>query len=199
MKAIKTYVFGVLFLAMTLTLFSFDLPLGWFKAGSEPKSYDMGIDKGAGQDGKNAATIKSIDENINGFGTLMQSCLADQYLGKRVRMSGLLKSKDVSDWAGFWLRIDKKGSQESLGFDNMHDGKEDKSMTGTNDWTKCEIVLDVPLNASSFGYGALLSGTGQIWFDKIKFEIVDTTIPTTGKDTDSMMSNTEPVNLDFEN
>ncbi len=199
MKAIKTYLFGVLFLAMTLTLFSFDLPLGWFKAGSEPKSYDMGIDKGAGQDGKNAATIKSIDENINGFGTLMQSCLADQYLGKRVRMSGLLKSKDVSDWAGFWLRIDQKGSQQSLGFDNMHDGKEDKSMTGTNDWTKCEIVLDVPLNASSFGYGALLSGTGQIWFDKIKFEIVDTTIPTTGKDTDSMMSNTEPVNLDFEN
>lgn len=199
MKAIKTYLFGVLFLAMTLTLFSFDVPLGWFIAGSNPKSYEMGIDKGAGQDGKNAATIKSIDENISGFGTLMQSCLADKYLGKRVRMSGLLKSKDVSNWAGFWLRIDKKGSQESLDFDNMHDGKEDRSLTGTNDWTKCEIVLDVPFNASSFGYGALLSGTGQIWFDKIKFEVVDSSVPTTSKDTDSMMPNSEPVNLDFEN
>lgn len=199
MKAIKTYVFGVLFLAMTFALFSFDLPLGWFKAGSEPKSYDMGIDKGAGQDGKNAATIKSIEEDISGFGTLMQTCLADHYLGKRVRMSGLLKTKDVSDWSGFWLRIDQKGSQESLGFDNMHDGKEDKSLTGTTNWTKCEIVLDVPFNASSFGYGALLSGTGQIWFDKIKFEVVDNSVPTTGKDTNLMMPNNEPVNLDFEN
>ncbi len=198
MKAIKKYAYSVLFLAMTLALFSFDLPTGWFKAGSNPKSYDMGIDKGVGQDGKNAATIKSIDEHIDGFGTLMQSCLADHYLGKRVRMSGLLKSKDVVEWAGFWLRIDQKGSQQSLGFDNMHDGKEDRSMTGTNDWTKCEIVLDVPLNASSFGYGALLSGTGQIWFDNIKFEVVDSSVPTTGKETDSMISNTEPVNLDFE-
>ncbi len=199
MKAIKKYAYSVLFLAMTLALFSFDLPTGWFKAGSDPKSYDMGIDKGTGQDGKNAATIKSIDENIDGFGTLMQTCLADQYLGKRVRMSGLLKTQNVSDWSGFWLRIDQKGSQQSLGFDNMHDGKEDRSLTGTNEWTKCEIVLDVPLNASSFGYGALLSGTGQIWFDKIKFEVVDSSVPTTGKEADGMMSNTEPVNLDFEN
>jgi hypothetical protein len=35
-------------------LLSFDEPKGWFKAGSLPKSYDMGIDKGAAQDGKNA-------------------------------------------------------------------------------------------------------------------------------------------------
>lgn len=199
MKAIKKYVYGVLFFTVTLTLLSFDLPKGWFIAGSNPKSYEMGIDMGAGQDGKNAATIKSIDETISGFGTLMQICLADHYLGKRVRMSGLLKSKDVSDWAGFWLRIDQKGGQQSLDFDNMHDGKEDKSLKGTNDWTKCEIVLDVPLHASSFAYGALLSGTGQIWFDKIRFEVVDSTVPTTGKEAESMMSITEPVNLDFEN
>jgi len=189
---------SVFFVAMTMTLFSFDLPKGWFVAGSDPKSYDMGIDKGAGQDGKNAATIKSTAKKIKGFGTLMQECLPDNYLGKRVRMTGMVKTKDVSKWAGLWFRVDEKGTNNALGFDNMKDGKKDRSIKGTTDWTKYEIVLDVPLNASNLAYGALLVGTGQIWFDNIKFEVVDNTVPTTGKDNDDMMPNKEPVNLEFE-
>lgn len=67
---------------MLFIVFSFDVPKGWIKAGSEPKKYEMSLEKGAGQDGKNAATIKSIDKKISGFGTLMQNCLPDKYLGK---------------------------------------------------------------------------------------------------------------------
>lgn len=189
---------SILLVGTALVFLSFDLPTGWFKAGSDPKSYEMGIDKGAGQDGKNAATIKSIDKKINGFGTLMQDCLPDKYLGKRIRMSGLVKTRDVSDWAGLWLRIDQKGSPETLGFDNMHDGKKDRSIKGTTEWTKYEIVLDVPLNSSNIAYGALIGGTGQIWFDNLNFEIVDNTVATTGSGKDELMPNKEPVNLDFE-
>ena len=198
MTKAKQILTGVLLIGLTATLFSFDLPTGWFKAGSVPKSYDMGVDKGAGQNGGNAATIKSIDKKINGFGTLMQNCLPDNYLGKRVRMSGMVKTKDVSDWSGLWFRIDEKGSDKSLGFDNMHDGKKDRSIKGTTDWTKYEIVLDVPLNASNLAYGALLVGTGQIWFDNIKFEVVDNSVPTTGEGKEALMPRKEPVNLDFE-
>ncbi len=198
MTIVKKLMTGVLFIAITITLFSFDLPTGWFKAGSDPKSYDMGIDKGAGQNGKNTATIKSNAKKIKGFGTLMQNCLPDNYLGKRVRMTGMVKTKDVSDWAGLWLRVDEKSSNNSPSFDNMKDGKKDRSIKGTTDWTKYEIVLDVPLNSSNLAYGALLVGTGQIWFDDIKFEIVDNSVATTGKDKEAMMPNKEPVNLDFE-
>lgn len=194
----KKLLTGVLLLSITATLFSFDLPTGWFIAGSHPKSYDMGIDKGAGQNGKAAATIKSTAKKINGFGTLMQICLPDNYLGKRVRMSGLLKTKDVADWAGLWFRVDEKGTNKSSGFDNMKDGKTDRSVKGTTDWMRYEIVLDVPLNTSNLAYGALLSGTGQIWFDDIKFEEVDQTVATTGKGKEEMMPYKEPVNLDFE-
>lgn len=189
---------GILILLVAFTLASFDTPIGWFRAGSAPESYDMGIDKGAGQDGKNAATIKSRVKKINGFGTLMQDCLPDNYLGKRVRMSGMVKTKDVSEWAGLWFRIDQKDSDRELGFDNMHDGKTDRSIKGTTDWTRYEIVLDVPVNASNLAYGALLVGTGQIWFDDIKFEIVDNSVPTTGGSTENQLPGKEPVNLDFE-
>jgi len=198
MSTTKKMLTGILFLAMTTMLLSFDEPKGWFKAGSLPKSYDMGIDKGAAQDGQNAATIKSLEEKIDGFGTLMQNCLPDKYKGQRVRMSGMMKSKDVVEWAGFWFRIDEKGSSSSLGFDNMHDGKTNRSITGTTPWKKYEIVLDVPTQATGLAYGALLSGTGQIWFDHLKFEIVDKSVPTTGGEVDKLMPNMEPVNLDFE-
>jgi len=188
----------VLLLGLTITLFSFDLPANWLKSGSNPKSYDMGIDKGAGKDGKNAATIKSIDKKIDGFGTLMQNCLPDKFLGKRVRMKGLMKTKDVSEWAGFWFRIDQKGSDETLGFDNMHDGKKNRSVKGTTDWTSYEIVLDVPLKASNLAYGALLAGTGQVWFEKLEFEVVGNNVPTTGNGPESVSVPKEPTNLDFE-
>ena len=52
MTIVKKIMTGVLFIAMSVSLFSFDLPTGLFKAGSNPKSYEMGIEKGSGQDGK---------------------------------------------------------------------------------------------------------------------------------------------------
>ena len=199
----KNFITGALLAVMTVILLSFDLPTAWFKAGDKPDSYEMGVDKGAGKDGKNAATIKSIDENIVGFGTLMQDCMPDKYLGKRIRMTGLLKTKDVSDWAGLWLRIDTKTPIKAAVFDNMHDGKNDVSVKGTTDWKKYEIILDVPGNASNVSYGALLVGTGQIWFDNLKFEIVASDILPTGIEVETQSStytsrHKEPVNLDFE-
>jgi hypothetical protein len=85
----------------------------------------------------------------------------------------------------------------------MRAGKKDKSLKGTRDWEKCEIILDVPANASNIAYGALISGTGQIWFDNLNFEIVATVIPTTGIEMETTSSaytshQKEPVNLDFE-
>lgn len=183
-----------IFILVSFSLLSFDLPKSWFKAGSEPKKYEMGIDKGAGRDGKNAATIQSKDKKINGFGTLMQDCLPDNYLGKRIRMSGFIKSKDVDDKAGFWLRVDQSHSNDPLSFDNMLN----RPIKGTTEWKKYEIVLDVPVNAINIAYGALLVGTGQIWFDEITFEIVDNSVPTTGRGKENLMPSKEPLNLDFE-
>jgi hypothetical protein len=186
---------NVLLVATTLIFLSFDLPTGWFNAGSKPKSYEMGIDKSAGQNGKNAATIKSIDKTIDGFGTLMQQCNPNKYLGKRIKMSGFVKTENVTGWAGLWLRVDQTGSRQPLSFDNMAD----RPIKGTTDWTKYEITLDVPNNASLIAYGALIDGTGQIWFDNITFEIISDFAPSTGS-TNLKKSPTvdEPTNLDFE-
>jgi len=196
MITVKNVFKSALFVAILFTLVSFDLPKGWIVAGDSPKKYEMGIDKGAGQDGKNAATIKSIEQSITGFGTLMQECKADKYAGKKIKMSGSVKSANVTDWAGLWLRVDQAGSTQPLAFDNM----QDRAIKGTTDWKKYEIVLDVPSNASILAFGALLAGTGQIWFDNITFEVVGDIVKSTGSNNSTKESfiQVEPTNLDFE-
>ncbi|MBX2904862.1 MAG: hypothetical protein KF744_02410 [Taibaiella sp.] len=188
MKNVTAMIAGVLFAGIVLV--SYDLPKGWFKAGSQPDKYEMGIDKGVGVKGGNAAIIKSESKKIRGFGTLMQSCQPGKYLGKKVKMSGYLKSEDVKGWAGFWFRVDGKERGESLSFDNMHD----RAVKGTTEWKKYEIVLDVPAEATNLAYGALLAGTGTLWFDDIQFEIVETNEKSTGR-----FRPDEPTNLQFEN
>jgi len=181
---------SLIFVLAGLSLYAFDLeiPEGWFQGGSKIKSYEMGIDIGAGPDGKNTATIKSIDKKIDGFGTLMQKSKPDKYFGKKIRMTGLMKSKDVENWAGFWLRVDQENLNKPIAFDNMSD----RPIKGDTDWLKYEIVLDVPDNASNISFGALLHGTGQIWFDNLNFEIVDNSVPSTGNVKD------KPTNLNFD-
>jgi hypothetical protein len=191
----KSILNGALFVAFAGLLMSLDLPRGWFPAGSEKESYEMGMDPGAGRDGKNAATIKSIKKNIKGFGTLMQKSSAEKYLGKRIKMSAFVKSKEVANWAGLWLRVDQAGSKEPLSFDNMST----RPIKGNTEWKNYEIILDVPPDASQLIYGALLNGTGQIWFDNLAFEIVADTVPVTGTiNNKKIVKPVEPDNLDFE-
>ena len=188
------------------TIQSLRLPDGWHHDGFKPENYIMGIEKSNVQEDKYTATIKSINikKNKVAFGTLSQACYADKYLGKRIRMSGYIKSENVTRWAGFWLRVSVDSVEVS--FDNMYDVKKNRSIKGTTNWTKYDIVLDVPLNATELDFGAWLGESGQIWFKNLTFEIVDNSIETTGYTKISNIQNpkkrtglkAEPYNLNFE-
>src|SRR5262249_33100474 len=128
---------------------------------------EMKLDRDTTHGGKGSLSMKSIAPAINGFGTLMQSFKPDDYRGKRVRMSGYVRSAEVKAWAGLWLRVDGP-ENKALAFDNMAD----RAVKGTTDWKKYEIVLDVPQSAQLIAFGILLSGTGQVWLDDMKFETV---------------------------
>ncbi len=170
------------FIGMTMILFLFSAQTiraqsGWFKAGSDPDKYKMGIDSSVQHDKQNVMTIQSVDKEITGFGSYMQNIKPGQYLGKRVKMTGYMKSKDVVDWAGFWCRVDPADtSKNMLAFDNMYD----RPVKGTTGWNKYTIVLDVPDDASNIAFGTLLGNTGQIWFSNPVFEVVDNSVSTTG-------------------
>jgi hypothetical protein len=174
---------SALLIGMILIFSSFDIRIGWVLTGNHNNKYQMGVDKGSGKDGKDAMTLKSIDKIDDNkiFGASATIRVPTQYLGKRVRLTGYIKTKEVPHWAGFWFRVDGQKEGEVLAFDNMKDGKTDRSITGTNNWKQYGLVLDVPFNAKQIVYGALLHGTGQIWFENVTLEIVNISVPTTGK------------------
>jgi len=170
---------------------------GWFKAGDSPKSYKIGLDNSIFQNGEKSAFIESTESDINGFGTLMQTCSAKEYLGKKVKMSGFIKTENISARVELWLRIDPINSISSKYFDNMGN----RPIIGTTNWTKYEIILDVPTNSYSMNFGVLLRGTGKVWLDNLSFEIIENSVE---KFDDSINYEiphkllSKPTNLDFE-
>ncbi|HCY74401.1 MAG: hypothetical protein IH620_04515 [Ignavibacterium sp.] len=168
------------------------IPKGWFSAGSNPSEYEMGIDNTNFVDGHFCAYIKSKAPKENEFGTLMQTISAENYLGKRLQISGYIKSENVNGWSGMWMRIDGENNQQ-LGFDNMRD----RTIKGTTDWKKYEIVLDIPINSKTINYGVLLGSNGKVWFDNFRLDEVDKNVQVTNLIKENKFPS-QPVNLNFE-
>jgi hypothetical protein len=164
-------------------------PKGW---GGGGKGYEFQLDNQTTRSGKASATIKFVGPDGDSFGTFTQGFDPGKYIGKRVRLSGYIKTSNAGK-ASLWMRVDGKDPKSgSLAFDNMQNGRE---LSGTQDWKKCEVVLDVAEEAKGVYFGIILSGKGQLWADDLKLEIVGNDVPVT----DMMVKSKEPVNLDFEN
>lgn len=147
----------------------------WAFRQNNGNSYELKQDKEYDASNQEVYSIKSLKPKIYGFGNIMKSIASDEYKGKTVKMTGFVKSEDVKNWAGLWMRVDYYGT-DVLAFDNM----QNRAIKRTKDWTKYEVVLFVPQEATSISYGVLLYGTGQIWFKDVKLEIVDDSIAETG-------------------
>jgi hypothetical protein len=83
---------------------SAQVPAGWIARGSQPKEYEMGLDRGVAHEGKASGSMRFKGDKPDGFGTLMQTFKADAYRGKRLRLSGYVKTDRVDQWAGLWIR-----------------------------------------------------------------------------------------------
>lgn len=168
---------------------------GWFVAGSHREEYEIGVDPEVKFEGKRAGFLKFDEDNetASGFGTLMQMFQARDYAGKRWRFSAAVRTHEVGDWAGLWMRVDVKKEGESLAFDNMRD----RAISGTTDWQQHTVVLDVAKEATHVAFGVLLSGKGKVWLSDVKFEEVGTDIPTTDGNSYATGYAPRAENLDF--
>lgn len=166
---------------------------GWFLSGGNPYNYEMGIDQKTVHQGKASGYLKSKTVQDSGeFATMMQEFKADQYKGKRMKLSGFIKTENVQSFCGLWMRIDST-SEDVLQFDNMSN----RPITGANNWNQYSIVLDVPENSATISFGLMLMGKGHVWVDGLQFKEVDQTVPTTNIEFKQVLHD-EPVNLSFE-
>jgi hypothetical protein len=176
-------------LAACVLVVDANVPRGWFLAGTKPAEYEAGVDTDQVYQGHPSAFLKSKTLSVDGFGTLMQSVGAEQYKGKKVRLSGLVKSQEVVSWAGLWMRVDQ--GKDMVAFDNM----QDRPIKGTAGWQRYDVVLDVPQVSTGISFGILLDGAGKVWLNSTKLDVVGVDVPVTG--TSDKKIPDKPVNLDF--
>jgi hypothetical protein len=156
--------------------------------GPAPDRYQIQADAREAHGGRFSASIRREVEDWDTFAGLTQAIRADRYRGRRLRLSAYLKSADVQNWAGIWMRVD--GSRmTSLAFDNMHD----RAVTGTTPWTRYDVVLDVPEGSVKIAFGVLLAGKGQVWVDDFTFEVVGPEVPTTDLEPEPTPRSGEPA------
>lgn len=154
------------------------VPTGWQAVTDGSRDYTVAVDgaRRAGGQGFAGATIKANVESPRGSAMLAQSIRADAYRGKRVRLSGYLKTIGVNEGtAVMFMRVDGDGVVQTSDF------MQNRPLMLTTDWTRAEIVLDVPTNAIGFTYGFMLGGSGQAWLDDVALEVVGDDVAVTGQ------------------
>lgn len=139
-------------------------PKGFFTGGS---SYQIKVDKRFAHSGNQSLLMRYAPPPPTPKGGVATASFpAGDSVGKRVRLSGFIKTRDVSQgFAGLWVRID--GPSGVLAFDNMAD----RGVTGTTDWQRYEIELPVAAEATRVVFGALFPANGTGWFDSMKLEV----------------------------
>ena len=114
------------------------LPKSWSTwAAEQSVNFDVGVDEKMRFEGQPAACIEAVDAAANSFIWLYQTMDSSGYRGKRVRWTGYIKTKGVTDKAVFWLDV-LASNNCRLAMDNMADRpiKASKSRLTSSTWAE---------------------------------------------------------------
>jgi hypothetical protein len=111
--------------------------------------------------GRRSARIERHADSPGGFSTITKSIPID-FSGTSIGLRGFVRTEDVSDFAGLWMRED--GDTSGLAFDNM----QKRQLEGTTPWTEYCISLPVHPEAKQLFFGFLVSGSGSAWADDLQ-------------------------------
>ena len=174
------------------TMVNVDKVKGWLITGTNPELFEMKVDHKVFHAGKASGHFSSKTAGNGQFGAMMQMFSAENWRGKRMRLSCFIKTKDVSK-CGAWCRVDNYVG-DTIQFDNM----DNRPIQGTTDWNYYTIVLDVPAESATIQFGILLVGPGDVWVDSFKLEEVDSSVPSTNMLDQPEDLPLEPINLGFD-
>lgn len=139
-----------------------DVPKGWRKATWQPRAI-FEVDSSVAHTGKRSVKISSADGGDVSWSTVVPVKPYSKY-----KLSGWIKTQDLKPVGG------AKGA-----LFNLHglDGFQTKAVTGTQDWTKVELVFDTEANDAvqvNCLFGGWGKATGTAWYDDVELEIVST-------------------------
>lgn len=142
-------------------------PLGWFNSlgfvDDVSTAYEARVVARPGGGSGMCVLFQNLRAEQDEFGSLMQRCPAPHLAGKLIRFEGEVRTRNVKQWAGLWLRAD--GDKEfNLFFDNMSD----RPIRGSTPWKKYVIEAILPARTLWLNYGIVLVGRGTMWADNFR-------------------------------
>jgi hypothetical protein len=184
-------------------------PPHWFISGQESaqaiKEYSGAIDHTNAYEGSGSGLLKSTSDAAHN-GTLMQVSSAAAYRGKSLKMRAFLRSNEVAQRAGLWIRADDINGT-TVAFRNCFSPSAPQSFVqGNSAWKEVEISIDIPDSAVALSYGVQLIGTGAVWIDNVGFDVIgpyppghaEQVSPTAHPRPDPQKLSPAPQNLNFE-
>lgn len=150
---------------------------GWqVPSGIDRHNYEISRDTSVRHQGLASAYLRSKVPNPTGPNNtfLRQVVGVTDYLNKRVRFSVYAKTENV-EYVNFWMQMAGEG-----GLVMNDDRMANRPLTGSLDWRRYDLVLDVPQGTHQIVLGISLKGRGHLWVDDLRFEEVGNDVPTTG-------------------
>lgn len=95
----------------------------------------------------------------------MQTFSSAGLRGGRISLSAYVKTQLIRGSAYMWLRADGPGGK-AIAWDDMNERK----VSGITDWTRYDLVLEVPPEAHQIACGVVMAGKGRIWVDDVCFQ-----------------------------
>ena len=108
--------------------------------------------------GKHSVRMERSDQSPGEFSVIGRT-IPWEFSGKTIEMRGFLRTENVSEFAGLWMRQDKES--EMLSLENM----QSQQLKGTHDWAEYKITLPVHPETKALVFGFLMAGTGKAWAD----------------------------------
>ena len=121
-----------------------DKPQGW--SGNPPGT--VTIDDKIVHSGQRSVRLERNAQSAGEFSVLGRT-IPWEFSGKVIEIRGFLRTENVSGFAGFWMRQDKRS--EMLSLENM----ERQQLNGTHDWAEYKITLPIHPETEALVFGVI--------------------------------------------
>lgn len=142
------------------------MPKGW-SLSHQGTGFSVALDSMNVKSGKYAIAMEFAGDIVDYHAFTLKLPLC--YDGNKITLSGYIKTENVTDgFAGLWLMVEPDVFWRPYEISFM----EQEGITGTTDWRKYEITLDLPFEKEyEIEIGGLLSGKGKMWLDDLEVTI----------------------------
>ena len=131
---------------------------------ADPSSFRFSVDASTAAEGRQSLRIEPVTREP---WAVAAQVLRDLRLrGVRLRLSFAMRLEGVAGkGAGPWVEV-QDGAGKRLASHVEH-------FRGTEGWTRRSIEFTVPVGMYQFEVGTILEGTGKVWIDDFRLEVLD--------------------------